>query len=49
MYLSKIINLKELPSKELTINDSSSNQIAFKSKLGKVVNKLKEPVPIYFE
>lgn len=48
MYLNKIINLKNLPSKELSISDASE-QIAFKSKLGKVLSKVKEPVPRYFE
>lgn len=48
MYLSQAINLKGSPSKELVISDSN-NQIAFKSKLSKVLNKVKEPVPRYFE
>jgi hypothetical protein len=49
MYLSKAINLKALPSKELAIQDATINNTPFKSKLGKVLNKVKEPVPRYFE
>lgn len=47
-FLKHAINKELLPSKELSITDSG-NQIVFKSKLGKVLNKVKEPVPRYFE